>query len=87
MTVALTPLPKRKTIPEGVTPEVASLLSHIFDVSTEMKKHQKEIESLGEERRHTVTRLRDAGVPWKMIAEHAGVGEGALFKHMAAKRD
>ena len=83
MPEAMTPLPQRKPIPEGVSPEVAALLSHIFDVSSEMKRLQKALEDAGEERRQTVTRLRAHGVTWKMMAEHACVSDAALFKHMA----
>lgn len=65
----------------GVTPEVAALLQSIHGVSKQMKEHAQKVADLGVERRQTVTRLRELGVPWKTIAKWAGLTEGALFKH------
>lgn len=76
-----TPLPERKNADSGHTPEVASLLQHIKDICSQMRKHEQEVIDLGKERRQTVTRLRDKGVTWRKIAEWAGTTDQALYKH------
>ena len=81
MTDPMTPLPDRKTMDDGFSPEIAALLSHVKDICKQMRDAEKLVVSLGKERRQTVSRLRDHGVTWKKIAEWAGVGDQALFKH------
>ena len=77
----MTPLPEVKIHDVEVTPEIAGLLQHIKDTCNQMRKHEREVIELGIERRQTVTRLRELGVTWKKIAEWAGVGDQALYKH------
>jgi hypothetical protein len=77
----LDPLPSRKAVDFGDSPEVASLLQHIKDICAQMRDHEKKVVELGKERRQTVTRLRDHGVTWRKIAEWAGTTDQALYKH------
>lgn len=76
-----TPLPERKEAEATFSPEVASLLQHIKDICSQMRDHERKVIELGKERRQTVTRLRDAGVTWRKIAEWAGTTDQALYKH------
>jgi hypothetical protein len=71
---------------EGATPETAALLQHIRDTSRQMREHEAKVMELGTERRQTVTRLRELGVPWKQIAKWAGTTDGALFKHQKSAK-
>jgi hypothetical protein len=66
---------------EGFSAEVAALLSHIKDICAQMREAERKVISLGQERRQTVTRLRDHGVTWRKIAEWAGTTDQALYKH------
>lgn len=84
MTEPVTPLPPRKPVDEGFSADVAALLSHIKDIGKQMREAEQKVVELGKERRQTVTRLREHGIPWKKIAEWAGVGDQALFKHQKA---
>jgi len=77
----MTPLDPRKELESNFSPEVASLLQHIKDICTQMRKHEQEVIDLGRERRQTVTRLRNHGVTWRKIAEWAGTTDQALYKH------
>jgi len=81
MTDPVTPLPKREPMDSEFSPEVASLLTHIKDICIQMRDHERRVISLGQERRQTVTRLRDHGVTWRKIAEWAGTTDQALYKH------
>lgn len=85
MTDPMTPLPNRKSMDEGFSAEVASLLSHISDVCKQMRDAEKLVITLGQERRQTVTRLRDHGITWKTIASWADTTQAALFKHQSRK--
>jgi hypothetical protein len=76
----ISPLPERKSA-DADTPEIASLLQHIKDVSHQMRESEKKVVELGKERRQTVTRLREKGVTWRKIAEWAGTTDQALYKH------
>jgi hypothetical protein len=77
----VTPLPDRKPIDDGFSPEVASLLTHIKDICAQMRESEQKVIDLGQERRQTVTRLREHGVTWIKIAEWAGTTDQALYKH------
>jgi hypothetical protein len=77
----MTPLDARKELEGNFSPEVASLLQHIKDTCSQMRKHEQEVIELGRERRQTVTRLRNHGVTWRKIAEWAGTTDQALYKH------
>jgi hypothetical protein len=73
---------------EGFSAEVASLLTHIKEICTQMRDHEKAVVSLGIERRQTVSRLREQGVKWKTIVEWTGtpnLTQAALFKHQNRK--
>lgn len=90
MTDPMTPLPYRKPMDAGFSAEVASLLTQMWNICNEMRKHEEIVIKLGMERRQTVTRLRDNGIPWQTIADwtidRKGTGklsQAALFKHQS----
>mgnify|MGYP003344793373 CR=1 FL=1 len=55
------------------------LLRQVGWLTTQMRDHQESIKDLNSQRRRVVRALRTKRVPYRKIAQHAGVSDQALY--------
>ena len=55
------------------------LLRQVGLITSQMRDHQEAIKDLNTQRRRAVRQLREHRVPYRKIAQHAGVSDQALY--------
>jgi len=57
-------------------------LLQIKTLTQQMRQHEQDVVTLGKERRQIYRQLREAKIPYRVIAEHTGTSEQSIYKDL-----